>query len=280
MVHIYSEKDVERFNEEVVFFCNGCGELHYNGQYDLEEEQLPEELKRAYRKLWSEGTGSYCYLCQFRGKSYITLCNEFTCEDYVGNMDELRTVVIRNAGKIADLLEVDAEVLVTAYKEACCDMSVYVLLDPYTSYAYFEMVAETLNKFIYEKDDIPFFLVQKEVIRKSDELVSMILDLKENEEIIWYEYDSYDREDGITYCASKVVWRDSCLALIGGFGGEVRSCWLPGATLNPELFCNEEDEENVRKLVDEFYQLIHMPVHMGDVYIHVEKKKNGCIGRE
>lgn len=271
MVYVYYEKDKEKFNKDMVFYCNGCGELHYDGQYDIEEEDLPEALRRAYRKLWSDSTGSYCYLCQFRGEDYIALCNEFACEEYDYEITEtkLRARAIRNATKIAGLLEKDAVVLVDICKTAFLNVAVYVLLDAYTSYSYFETVAETLHKFIYEEEDVPFYLVPKKSIKKKEELASMILDLKEDEELVWHEYDSYDKEENIAYCASKVVWNDSCLALIGGFGGETKCCWLPGASVAQGLSCNKEDEEKVRALVTEFYQLIHL----ADEYIEVEKEK-------
>lgn len=60
--------------ENFVYWSNGCGELHHNGEYDIpNEEDLPQELQRAYNELWSEGYGVNCYLAEFNGKFGIAL---------------------------------------------------------------------------------------------------------------------------------------------------------------------------------------------------------------
>ena len=71
MLYYYNEKEIDKFyKEDVVFFCNGAGDICIDGK-DKKEEDLPEDLRRAYQELWSENTGSYCYLCQFKGKDCV-----------------------------------------------------------------------------------------------------------------------------------------------------------------------------------------------------------------
>lgn len=53
-----------------VYWSNGCGDLHHNGEYTIHNvEDLPKELQRAFIELWSEGIyGVRCYLVEFNGK--------------------------------------------------------------------------------------------------------------------------------------------------------------------------------------------------------------------
>lgn len=53
-----------------VYWSNSCGDLHHNGEYDIEKvENLPKELQRAFNELWCEGIyGVSCYLVEFNGK--------------------------------------------------------------------------------------------------------------------------------------------------------------------------------------------------------------------
>ena len=44
-------KDRDEMYKVITFWSNCCGDLHHNGEYDVSEEQLPEELQRAYREL-------------------------------------------------------------------------------------------------------------------------------------------------------------------------------------------------------------------------------------
>ena len=89
--------------KEVVFWSNCCGDLHYNGEYDVEEEQLPKELQRAYHELWEEGNGCLEYLLEYDGKYYVALSAEAD-SDYANtlglSMDELYAMVKYNALKL------------------------------------------------------------------------------------------------------------------------------------------------------------------------------------
>lgn len=53
-----------------VYWSNSCGDLHHNGEYDIERvEDLPKELQRAFNELWCDGVYRVrCYLVEFNGK--------------------------------------------------------------------------------------------------------------------------------------------------------------------------------------------------------------------
>lgn len=45
MLYYYNEKEIDKFyKEDVVFFCNGAGDICIDGK-DKKEEDLPEDLK-------------------------------------------------------------------------------------------------------------------------------------------------------------------------------------------------------------------------------------------
>lgn len=66
-------KDQDEMYKVITFWSNCCGDLHHNGEYNVSEEQLPEELQRAYRELWEEGNGCLEYLLEYGGRYYVTL---------------------------------------------------------------------------------------------------------------------------------------------------------------------------------------------------------------
>ena len=71
------EPDVFYLNSEpgkLKYWSNGCGELHHHGEYEITEKELPKELLRAYKDLFSEGQFAMtCYLAEYDNKYGITL---------------------------------------------------------------------------------------------------------------------------------------------------------------------------------------------------------------
>jgi len=65
---LYEYKD--KLGGNFVYWSNSCGDLHHNGEYDIDKvEDLPKELRRAYNELWCDGVyGLRCYLVEFNGK--------------------------------------------------------------------------------------------------------------------------------------------------------------------------------------------------------------------
>ena len=48
MLHDYYE-----IREKLIYWSNSCGDLHHNGEYDIEDESgLPKELQRVLNDLW------------------------------------------------------------------------------------------------------------------------------------------------------------------------------------------------------------------------------------
>lgn len=61
-----------------VFWSNCCGDLHHNGEYQINSvEELPKELQRAYKELWAETYGVHCYLVEFKGRYGIAFEVEY-----------------------------------------------------------------------------------------------------------------------------------------------------------------------------------------------------------
>lgn len=68
----------KRYGDDLRYFSNCCGDLHHWGQYDITEDELPEELKKLYHTLWAEDEyGLYCYLVEFKGQYGIALIAEY-----------------------------------------------------------------------------------------------------------------------------------------------------------------------------------------------------------
>lgn len=89
----------------IEFWSNCCGDLHYHGKYDIEEEDLPDELKRAYYELWGEDYGSLCYLVETDEGYGIALIDEydgFTAEKADVSMDELFDLLVSDAFHVAE----------------------------------------------------------------------------------------------------------------------------------------------------------------------------------
>lgn len=121
----------------IEYYSNCCGELHYKGQYDIEEEQLPEELKRAYNELWTDGSGSLCYLAEMNGRYGIALINEFdsTTSAYLNkSMDELFMAMLSEAITRYDAnpLFEDAEII-CGYKSGFDDCHELIVFLPWDS---------------------------------------------------------------------------------------------------------------------------------------------------
>lgn len=79
---VYEER--QKLLEDLKYWSNALGELHHRGEFDIKESGLPEELQHAYRKLWTAGSGSLCYLAEYKGRYGIVLINEFS-EEYADN---------------------------------------------------------------------------------------------------------------------------------------------------------------------------------------------------
>lgn len=68
--------DANELAKDFSYWSNACGDLHHNGEF-IDETSLPPVLKDAYNNLYSEGDGSYNYLCEYKGKYGIAKINEY-----------------------------------------------------------------------------------------------------------------------------------------------------------------------------------------------------------
>lgn len=68
----------KKYNDDLKYWSNACGELHHFGQEDITEDELPEELKPIYREYWEEDKDGHCtYLVQYKGVNGIALIDEY-----------------------------------------------------------------------------------------------------------------------------------------------------------------------------------------------------------
>lgn len=153
----------EQFHQRLQFFSNCLGELHYHGERDITEEELPKPLQRAYRDLWTEAPGgSRCYLCEYCGAYGIVLENEYVKDDaeYLHcNPDDLLEAVKLKAEKMAECL--DEMVLVAENDLEKGVHTIYVFLYSDTSVAHFNDVCDFLERYAYDEDTPFCFPVKK-----------------------------------------------------------------------------------------------------------------------
>lgn len=83
----------------------------------------------------------------------------------------------------------------------------------------------------------------------------MICELEKGETL---ELSVGDSDYKTSHCVEKMEWKDSCLVLMGGYGGETKSCFLPVASVTTDKSYNETDHEAVKRLVREFCDLVHV----------------------
>ncbi len=77
-ITIYTEEQEKEYINDFKYWSNACGELHYHGERDITEGELPEDLKRAYNKLFMENKeGLNCYLAEYKGVNGIALIAEY-----------------------------------------------------------------------------------------------------------------------------------------------------------------------------------------------------------
>ena len=87
--------------------------------------------------------------------------------------------------------------------------------------------------------------MQKERVNRS-QFIKRIVQLREG---TGFDWDS----SGFSYHVQKVCWKDSCLVLIGGYGGETISCFLPCSTLGLPIAEQTEDAIVIEQMVNRFF---------------------------
>ena len=145
----------DTLNDNLKYWSNSCGDLHYHGEYDLKEvSELPVELQRAYTELWEEGAGCYEYLVEYNGKYYVALVNEFDAsyaEDLNLSMDKLYDVAKANALKLyhTDIFKNTFLVIGKCTGFDKCHEVIF-LVPAMESTSVYNVIIDELNKYIYE----------------------------------------------------------------------------------------------------------------------------------
>lgn len=105
------KSQTELYND-LKYWCNALGELHHHGEYDIEESELPTELKRAYEELWTEGNGLLCYLVEYKDNYSIALVNEFDdtyAEDVNSSVEELYLWIHNKAKEFSEMKDFEKQ---------------------------------------------------------------------------------------------------------------------------------------------------------------------------
>jgi len=90
-------------NPQITYYCNGCGETFYwreakdgdvwvhegkaavdvylDDHDELHDPNIPEELCGLYNRLWTDDSGSLCYIATVNGNPRILLVNEFNSKN-------------------------------------------------------------------------------------------------------------------------------------------------------------------------------------------------------
>lgn len=69
-------------NEQIVFFCNACGELHRGGKEMLDAvEDLPLPLQSVYESYWTDSLTLPCYIAYVDDRPGLLLCAEYNEEE-------------------------------------------------------------------------------------------------------------------------------------------------------------------------------------------------------
>lgn len=155
----YSENDINQrkfnFCEDLLFFSNATGDLYWNSEHLITEEDLPDNLQRAWYELWTDSTGSLCYLTRFQMEDGIALLNEFdseTAENKGVSMEDLYPMVVNKAKELSKdpfFIAANAKIIVTKGIgfEECHE--IYVFLPWDTPKDIFEAITKHIDKNIY-----------------------------------------------------------------------------------------------------------------------------------
>ena len=115
-----NEEDMASYNEELKYWSNALGELHHYGEYDITEEELPEELKYALENLFDKSGGSLCYLAETKNGYGVALLNEYdkTTAENAGDitMEELFETLKKDAAEMSKCEELKKVQIIAAEK--------------------------------------------------------------------------------------------------------------------------------------------------------------------
>lgn len=153
----YRKGSEKQYQEDFKYWSNCCGDLHHHGEYDIKENDLPEDLLRAYRELWGEEKGSLCYLVEYKGEHGIALINEFDetfANDINSTMDALFLHMEAKADELSVIPEFETAQFLLAEEMGCFGCHEFVVIMPCnTSKELFARVADILYDKMYQMEE-------------------------------------------------------------------------------------------------------------------------------
>jgi len=172
-MEIIETKDAWSYSKDLKYWCNACGELHHHGEYDITEDELPKELSRAYNGLWSDSTGSLCYLVEYKGEYGIALINEFD-EEFAKNtdvsMNALYACMKTRAEEYSTMNEFKDTKILLFNGCGIQDCHEFVVLLPCdTPKETFDRIADILYKTVYEKGQAADILQKEATVRPTED---------------------------------------------------------------------------------------------------------------
>ena len=122
-VEIYTS--YEKLYSKLKFWCSGCGDLHYHGEYSITEDDLPYSLEYAYKELWSEGSGCLEYLVDYNGNYYLAIEGEYNSDD-----EDFLDVYTKAVVGIVELLDQNSncKVIINADPDSVWNKEIYFLI--------------------------------------------------------------------------------------------------------------------------------------------------------
>ena len=127
-----NQKEMEQFSNEIKYWCNGVGELHNQG-VSISVDDLPSELQRAYKDLWTDEFGSLCYLVETPQGCGVALLNEYDecfSKDCRLTMDELFQSVLKDSEIISKRSEFQSADIYIGEHSGFCECHELIVVFP------------------------------------------------------------------------------------------------------------------------------------------------------
>lgn len=148
-----NKEDMELFSREIQYWSNGLGEIH-NGGVSICEEELPAELQRAYKVLWTDEFGSLCYLVETPKGYGVALLNEYDncyADDCNLNMDKLFQSALEDSKVISKRVEFqNTDIYIGEHSGFCKCHELIVVFPASTPVDEFRTAAVLLDELAYQ----------------------------------------------------------------------------------------------------------------------------------
>ena len=143
----------------VKFWSNGAGELHHFGEYDITEDDLPNELRKYYDAGLCDGA---VYLVQHEEKNCIAIIAEYNLEDFEGteaekdaSMATLFDFPFRDAVSLSVLPEFEDATMLITEKAGFDDCHELIAVFPHTiSVEDFREALRTFDHVLFTPKDV------------------------------------------------------------------------------------------------------------------------------